>query len=63
MRDTFYVIGSVAGRLPDLLVACVGGGSNAMGWFLSFEIYVFYGKNHLFDYDYEHRFAEHEHEY
>jgi len=64
VRDTFYVIGSVAGphpypqmvrdfqtvigeearvqiteqagRLPDLLVACVGGGSNAMGLFHSF---------------------------
>ncbi len=64
IRDTFYVIGSVAGphpypamvrafqviigeeakrqvteqcgRLPDLLVACVGGGSNAMGLFYPF---------------------------
>ena len=64
VRDTFYIIGSVAGphpypmmvrdfqsvigreareqilgtegRLPDLLVACVGGGSNAMGLFYSF---------------------------
>jgi tryptophan synthase beta chain len=64
VRDTFYVIGSVAGphpypvmvrdfqrvigdeakeqilqkegRLPDLLVACVGGGSNAMGLFYPF---------------------------
>jgi tryptophan synthase beta chain len=64
VRDTFYVIGSVAGphpyplmvrdfqrvigeeardqairqtgRLPDLLVACVGGGSNAMGLFHPF---------------------------
>jgi tryptophan synthase beta chain len=64
VRDTFYVIGSVAGphpyplmvrdfqriigdeakaqilekegRLPDLLVACVGGGSNAMGIFFPF---------------------------
>ncbi len=64
IRDTFYVIGSVAGphpypvmvrefqkiigeeskiqiqelagRLPDLLVACVGGGSNAMGLFFPF---------------------------
>ncbi len=64
VRDTFYVIGSVAGphpypamvrefqktignearsqmlelagRLPDLLVACVGGGSNAMGLFYGF---------------------------
>jgi tryptophan synthase beta chain len=64
VRDTFYVIGSVAGphpypvmvrefqkiigeeakkqmleltdRLPDLLVACVGGGSNAMGLFFPF---------------------------
>lgn len=64
VRDTFYVIGSVAGphpyplmvrdfqhiigmeareqilemtgRLPDLLVACVGGGSNAMGLFNAF---------------------------
>jgi len=64
VRDTFYVIGSVAGphpyprmvrdfqtvigeearkqildqagRLPDQLVACVGGGSNAMGLFYPF---------------------------
>ncbi len=64
VRNTFYVIGSVAGphpypamvrdfqriigdetkeqimalegRLPDLLVACVGGGSNAMGLFYPF---------------------------
>ncbi len=64
VRDTFYVIGSVAGphpypwmvrefqkiigeearaqvldqtgHLPDLLVACVGGGSNAMGLFYPF---------------------------
>lgn len=64
VRDTFYVIGSVAGphpypmmvrefqrvigveareqilaaagRLPDLLAACVGGGSNAMGLFHAF---------------------------
>ncbi|SMC26776.1 tryptophan synthase, beta chain [Desulfacinum hydrothermale DSM 13146] len=64
VRDTFYVIGSVAGphpypqmvrdfqrvigdearrqileregRLPDALVACVGGGSNAMGLFFPF---------------------------
>jgi len=64
VRDTFYVIGSVAGphpypvmvrefqkvigeeakeqiqelagRMPDLLVACVGGGSNAMGLFFPF---------------------------
>jgi tryptophan synthase beta chain len=64
VRDTFYVIGSVAGphpyplmvrdfqtiigkeareqilkqtgRLPDLLIACVGGGSNAMGLFYAF---------------------------
>ena len=64
VRDTFYVIGSVAGphpypvmvrefqkvigveareqilrttgRLPDLLIACVGGGSNAMGLFSPF---------------------------
>ncbi len=64
IRDTFYIIGSVAGphpypamvrdfqrvigdearaqileaegRLPDLLVACVGGGSNAMGLFYPF---------------------------
>ena len=63
-RDTFYIIGSVAGphpypamvrdfqsvigneareqimakegRLPDTLVACVGGGSNAMGLFHPF---------------------------
>lgn len=64
VRDTFYIIGSVAGphpypmmvrdfqsvignetklqimehegHLPDLLVACVGGGSNAMGLFYPF---------------------------
>ncbi|MFO8112824.1 MAG: tryptophan synthase subunit beta [Desulfosalsimonadaceae bacterium] len=64
IRDTFYVIGSVAGphpypamvrafqvvigeetrrqvieecaRIPNLLVACVGGGSNAMGLFYPF---------------------------
>ncbi len=64
VRDTFYVIGSVAGphpypmmvrnfqrvigdetrkqflevadRLPDMLIACVGGGSNAMGLFYPF---------------------------
>jgi len=64
VRDTFYVIGSVAGphpypmmvrdfqrvigdetreqvldregRLPDMVVACVGGGSNAMGIFYPF---------------------------
>ncbi len=64
VKDTFYVIGSVAGphpypemvrefqkiigietkqqvmkltgRLPDTLIACVGGGSNAMGLFYPF---------------------------
>ena len=64
VRDTFYIIGSVAGphpypmmvrdfqsvigheakkqiiknegKLPDLLVACVGGGSNALGLFFPF---------------------------
>jgi len=64
VRDTFYIIGTVAGphpyptlvrdfqsiigneakaqimkaegRLPDLLVACIGGGSNAMGLFHPF---------------------------
>ena len=64
VRDTFYVIGTVAGphpypllvrdfqavigrearaqfleaegRLPDLLLACIGGGSNAMGLFHPF---------------------------
>ena len=64
VRNTFYIIGSVAGphpypmmvrdfqsvigeetreqiseledRMPDLLVACVGGGSNAMGLFYPF---------------------------
>ena len=65
VRDTFYIIGSVAGphpypmmvrdfqsvigretrrqilrqegRLPDCVVACVGGGSNAMGMFYPFR--------------------------
>ncbi|MDP2645614.1 MAG: tryptophan synthase subunit beta [Desulfobacterales bacterium] len=64
VRDTFYIIGSVAGphpypvmvrdfqkvigeearaqilaatgKLPDMLIACVGGGSNAMGLFYAF---------------------------
>ncbi len=64
VRDTFYIIGTVAGphpyptmvrdfqavigkevreqlleaenRLPDLLLACIGGGSNAMGLFHEF---------------------------
>jgi tryptophan synthase beta chain len=64
VRDTFYIIGTVAGphpypmlvrdfqavigretraqilelegRLPDLAVACIGGGSNAMGMFYPF---------------------------
>ena len=64
VKDTFYIIGSVAGphpypemvrdfqsvigheakeqikkaegRLPDFLIACVGGGSNAMGLFYPF---------------------------
>tara|TARA_B100000029_G_scaffold492377_1_gene553573 strand:+ start:4504 stop:5709 length:1206 start_codon:yes stop_codon:yes gene_type:complete len=64
VKDTFYIIGSVAGphpypqivrdfqsiigieakeqikkkegRLPDLLIACVGGGSNAIGLFYPF---------------------------
>jgi tryptophan synthase beta chain len=65
IRDTFYIIGSVAGphpypmmvrdfqsvigretkrqimkqegRLPDTIIACVGGGSNAMGIFYPFR--------------------------
>jgi tryptophan synthase beta chain len=65
VRDTFYIIGSVAGphpypmmvrdfqsvigresrrqiiqqegRLPDYIIACVGGGSNAMGIFYPFR--------------------------
>jgi tryptophan synthase beta chain len=65
VRDTFYIIGSVAGphpypvmvrdfqsvigretrrqilkqegRLPDCVIACVGGGSNAMGIFYPFR--------------------------
>jgi tryptophan synthase beta chain len=44
VRDFHRVIGveareqvlSTAGRLPDLLVACVGGGSNAIGLFTAF---------------------------
>ena len=64
VRDTFYIIGTVAGphpypamvrdfqsvigkevreqifnienKLPDLLLACIGGGSNAMGLFHEF---------------------------
>jgi tryptophan synthase beta chain len=35
-RETKRQIFSVAGRLPDCLVACVGGGSNALGLFSAF---------------------------
>jgi len=35
-REAKEQIRSVAGRLPDLLVACVGGGSNAIGLFHAF---------------------------
>ena len=33
VHDTYYLLGSALGRLPDALVACVGGGSNAIGLF------------------------------
>ena len=43
LEDTLYVLGSVMeqlmekeGRLPDAVIACVGGGSNAMGAFYEF---------------------------
>ncbi len=35
-RETRAEIQEIAGRLPDLLVACVGGGSNAIGLFHPF---------------------------
>lgn len=35
-RETRQQIKTLAGRLPDALVACVGGGSNAMGLFYPF---------------------------
>ncbi len=35
-REARDQIGAAAGRLPDLLVACVGGGSNAIGLFYAF---------------------------
>ncbi len=35
-EETKKQIVAAAGRLPDMLVACVGGGSNAMGLFYSF---------------------------
>src|SRR2546425_8699239 len=35
-REARVEIQAVAGRLPDLLVACVGGGSNAIGLFHPF---------------------------
>jgi tryptophan synthase beta chain len=34
--ETRHQIQTIAGRLPDALIACVGGGSNAMGLFYSF---------------------------
>jgi tryptophan synthase beta chain len=36
-RETREQILNSAGRLPDLLIACVGGGSNAMGLFHAFR--------------------------
>src|SRR3990167_7618428 len=44
IENTFYIIGTVAvaqmpelaGRQPDAVIACVGGGSNAMGVFYSY---------------------------
>lgn len=35
-RETRQQIRTLAGRLPDVLIACVGGGSNAMGLFYPF---------------------------
>jgi len=35
-KETRRQIQSVAGRLPDAVIACVGGGSNAMGMFYPF---------------------------
>jgi len=35
-RETRRQIGRQEGRLPDLLIACIGGGSNAMGLFYPF---------------------------
>ena len=51
VRDFHKVIGEeareqimqVEGRLPDLLVACVGGGSNAIGLFTRFSAITAYG--------------------
>jgi tryptophan synthase beta chain len=45
-REVRYQIMEFEGRLPDALVACVGGGSNAMGLFYSFiddAAVAFYG--------------------
>ena len=37
ISDTHYVLGSVmGGKLPDAVLACVGGGSNAIGTFYNF---------------------------
>ncbi|HPK53719.1 MAG TPA: tryptophan synthase subunit beta [Smithellaceae bacterium] len=36
-REIKKQIGKIAGRNPDILVACVGGGSNAMGTFYPFR--------------------------
>ncbi len=36
-RETREQIQEIAGRLPDIIIACVGGGSNAMGIFHEFR--------------------------
>ncbi|CUT06687.1 Pyridoxal-phosphate dependent enzyme, partial [Candidatus Kryptonium thompsonii] len=35
-RETKKQILDIEGRLPDVIIACVGGGSNAMGIFYPF---------------------------
>jgi tryptophan synthase beta chain len=35
-RETRWQISEAEGRLPDMLIACVGGGSNSMGFFSEF---------------------------
>ena len=35
-EDTFYIIGSAVGQNPDVVMACVGGGSNSIGMFADF---------------------------
>ncbi|CAD7779130.1 MAG: Tryptophan synthase beta chain [Candidatus Methanoperedenaceae archaeon GB37] len=47
-RETYKQILKAEGRLPDYIIACVGGGSNAMGIFYPFRKYpckIYWGRS------------------